>query len=279
MRSRRGGVKPFVAGTAPTSSEFSGTFEVLVQLTGIVWLGMRNQELLGYFSSYAAVMARHAYGPQGHRGMRGCLDHRPVHFYPGGKRQLYGYMAEKQDLDLFNKHCEAKATRLKFETRSYQEMVVNQMRQMSEDNQQLIWFKDKVANEQRRSKALAESFEVVSEKLRKTVEENRIVWQRSKMHHEQNKEEMDFQEQFFKDQLQVIHKAREDSARAGEEGFGSARIIYWSHSICCNTVLLVELFPFVRASLALTFFYIREEDFAKFVKSQDKEMVEFVSER
>ncbi|KAH7844883.1 hypothetical protein Vadar_032633 [Vaccinium darrowii] len=154
------------------------------------------------------------------------------------------------------------------------------MRQMSEDNQQLIWFKDKVAKEQRRSKALAESFEVVSEKLRKTVEENRIVWQRSKMHHEQNKEEMDFQEQFFKEQLQVIHKAREDSARgAGEEGFGSARIIYWSHFICCSTVLLLELFPFVRASLALTFIYIREEDFVKFVKSQDKEMEKFVSER
>jgi len=256
------------------------------------WLGMGNQELLDSFSSYTAVKARHSYGPQGHRGMsvlifensamgfleaerlhnhfqeqgtdRDAWDRRPVHFYPGGKRQLYGYMAEKQDLDLFNKHCNAKATRLKFETRSYQEMVVNPMRQMSEDNQQLIWFKDRVAKEQRRSKALAESFEVVSEKLRKTVEENRIVRQRSKMHHEQNKEEMDFQEQFFKDQLQVIHKARD----AKEDDFEKIQ---------------QEEREKVKQSNA----HVsaggdrsrREEDFAKFVKSQDKEMEEFVSER
>ncbi|KAH1067831.1 hypothetical protein J1N35_032818 [Gossypium stocksii] len=33
------------------------------------WIGMGNQELLDYLSSYAAVKARHSYGPQGHRGM------------------------------------------------------------------------------------------------------------------------------------------------------------------------------------------------------------------
>ncbi|MCI29380.1 protein SUPPRESSOR OF GENE SILENCING 3-like, partial [Trifolium medium] len=30
------------------------------------WTGMGNQELLDYFSSYAAQRARHSYGPQGH---------------------------------------------------------------------------------------------------------------------------------------------------------------------------------------------------------------------
>ncbi|KAI8559771.1 hypothetical protein RHMOL_Rhmol04G0200000 [Rhododendron molle] len=257
------------------------------------WLGMGNQELLDSFSSYSAVKARHAYGPQGHRGMsvlifensamgfleaerlhnhfqeqgtdRDAWDRRPVLFYPGGKRQLYGYMAEKQDLDLFNKHCHGnKAARLKFETRSYQEMVVNQMRQMSEDNQQLIWFKDKVAKEQRRSKALEESFEVVSEKLRKTVEENRIVRQRSKMHHEQNKEEMDFQEQFFKDQLETIHKTRD----AKEDEFEKIQQEEREKKKQSNT--------HVSAKGDSSH---REEDFAKFVKSQDKEMEEFVSER
>ncbi|XP_058210087.1 protein SUPPRESSOR OF GENE SILENCING 3-like [Rhododendron vialii] len=257
------------------------------------WLGMGNQELLDSFSSYSAVKARHAYGPQGHRGMsvlifensamgfleaerlhnhfqeqgtdRDAWDRRPVLFYPGGKRQLYGYMAEKQDLDLFNKHCHGnKAARLKFETRSYQEMVVNQMRQMSEDNQQLIWFKDKVAKEQRRSKALVESFEVVSEKLRKTVEENRIVRQRSKMHHEQNKEEMDFQEQFFKDQLETIHKTRD----AKEDEFEKIQQEEREKKKQSNSHVSAKG-DRIR----------REEDFAKFVKSQDKEMEKFVSER
>ncbi|KAJ0089571.1 hypothetical protein Patl1_14920 [Pistacia atlantica] len=31
------------------------------------WIGMGNQELLAYFSSYAAVKARHSYGPRASR--------------------------------------------------------------------------------------------------------------------------------------------------------------------------------------------------------------------
>ncbi|KAL6284941.1 hypothetical protein ACE6H2_015870 [Prunus campanulata] len=74
--------------------------------------------------------------------------------------------------------------------RSYREMVVNRIRQMSEDNQQLNWFKNRVAKEQRHAKALEESLGIVSEKLRKTTEENRIVRHRTKMQHEENKEEV-----------------------------------------------------------------------------------------
>lgn len=95
---------------------------------------MGNQELLDSFSTYAAVRARHAYGPQGHRGMSilifeasasGYLEAERLHkhfseqgtdknawfggrrslFLPGGNRQLFGYMATKEDLDIFNKHC------------------------------------------------------------------------------------------------------------------------------------------------------------------------------
>ncbi|KAB5511875.1 hypothetical protein DKX38_028903 [Salix brachista] len=156
------------------------------------WLGMGNQELLDYFSGYAAVKSRHSYGPQGHRGMsilifessargyleaerlhkhfaeqgtdRNAWDRRRVLFYQGGKRQLYGYMALKEDLDLFNQHSQGKS-RLKYELRSYHEMVVNQIRQMAEDNQQLIYLKNKVVKEQRHSKQLEESFGIVSEKL------------------------------------------------------------------------------------------------------------------
>ena len=93
---------------------------------------MGNQELLDYFGSYDAVKARHSYGPQGHRGMsvlifeasgggyleakrlhehfmdqgtdRNAWDYRRILFHHGGKRQLYGFMAQKEDLDIFNQH-------------------------------------------------------------------------------------------------------------------------------------------------------------------------------
>lgn len=98
------------------------------------WVGMGNQELLDYFCNYAATKARHSYGPQGHRGMsilifeasaRGYLEAERLHkhfaeqgtdrdawerrrvlFYQGGKRQLYGYMAVKEDVDKFNQHSQ-----------------------------------------------------------------------------------------------------------------------------------------------------------------------------
>ena len=95
---------------------------------------MGTQELLDYFGSYQAVRARHSYGPGGHTGMsllifensavgyieadrlskhfehqgthRDKWDHCPTHFNSDGKRQLYGYMATKSDMDLFNRHSQ-----------------------------------------------------------------------------------------------------------------------------------------------------------------------------
>ncbi|KAK8491162.1 hypothetical protein V6N13_076353 [Hibiscus sabdariffa] len=256
------------------------------------WIGMGNQELLDYFSSYAAAKARHSYGPQGHRGMsllifestaRGYLEAERLHkhfsdqgtdreawerrrvlFYPGGKRQLYGYMATKEDLDSFNQHSQGKS-RLKFEMRSYQEMVVKQIRQMSEDNQQLNFYKNKVAKEQRAKNALEESLGIVSEKLRKTMEENRIVRQRTKMQHEQNKEEMDYQEQFFNDQIKFIHVARDEK----EENF--------------EKLQQQQREKFVKQSApnpSNTEEYRRRADeIAKFIKFQEEEMEAFVAER
>lgn len=94
---------------------------------------MGNQELLDYFSSYSALKARHSYGPKGHRGISvlifesstaGYLEAARLHkhfkeqgrdrdawarcntpFCLGGKRQLYGYLAVKDDLDIFNQHA------------------------------------------------------------------------------------------------------------------------------------------------------------------------------
>ncbi|KAF9592005.1 hypothetical protein IFM89_011588 [Coptis chinensis] len=36
-----------------------------------------------------------------------------VLFYPGGKRQLYGYMARKEDINNFNRHCQGSVHNLK----------------------------------------------------------------------------------------------------------------------------------------------------------------------
>lgn len=67
---------------------------------------------------------------------------------------------------------------------------MKQIRQMSEDNQQLVYLKNKVVKERRHSKTVEESLEIVSEKLRKTQEEIRIVRQRTNKQHEENKEEV-----------------------------------------------------------------------------------------
>jgi hypothetical protein len=80
--------------------------------------------------------------------------------------------------------------RLKYEMRSYQEMVVKQIRQMSEDNQQLLYFKNKVVKEKKHSKAVEESLGIAIEKLRKTEEEKHIVRRRAKIQHEEFKEEV-----------------------------------------------------------------------------------------
>lgn len=255
------------------------------------WIGMGNQELLDYFSEYAAVKPRHSYGPQGHRGMsvlifeasavgyleaerlskhfedlgrdkNAWLRHR-IPFYPGGKRQLYGYMAEMQDLDYFNQHSQGKS-KLKFEIRSYLEMVVKQLKQMSEDNQQLIWFKNRVAKEQRHSKAVEEYNGILSEKLRKMSEESQVVRIRTKKHHEQNKEEMDHQEQFFKEQLTMIYDAR----NVKEDDFEKIQQEQREKVVQSQTNP-----PSVEDPGH------RDEEILKFIKCQDKEMEEFVAER
>lgn len=74
--------------------------------------------------------------------------------------------------------------------RSYQEMVVNQIWKMSEDNQQLNYFKDKAAKERRNAESLQQTVGTISEKLCRTVAESQVVRQRTKMQHEENQEEV-----------------------------------------------------------------------------------------
>jgi hypothetical protein len=95
---------------------------------------MGNPELLDYFSEYDPTKARQSYGPGGHRGMsvlifessavgymhaehlhkhfvsqntdRDAWQKKMPRFLPGGKRQLYGFLAKKEDMEDFNKHCQ-----------------------------------------------------------------------------------------------------------------------------------------------------------------------------
>lgn len=93
---------------------------------------MGVQELLECFGSFATVKARHLYGPQGHLGTSLLIfESTPVgyleaerlhkHFLEQGTgreaweqrcklscheegHQLYGYLATKDDVELFNQH-------------------------------------------------------------------------------------------------------------------------------------------------------------------------------
>ncbi|KAM3205987.1 hypothetical protein ACQJBY_061589 [Aegilops geniculata] len=208
------------------------------------WLGMGNQELLEYFSAYAVAKARHAYGPVGHRGMSVLIfessavgyteaerldkrfvdqrthrynymqKHRAL-FLPGGIRQLYGFLATKEDMEDFNKDHPGK-NRLKYEMRSHNEMVVAPMKKMSEDNQELTYVKNKGVKTQQRSKVVQGTLDVVTQKLRETEEENIFVRRKAKEKHSEYEEEMKSQEKFFHDQIENIHKALEDKEREFE---------------------------------------------------------------
>lgn len=69
-------------------------------------------------------------------------------------------------------------------------MVVKQMKQMSEDNQQLMYFKNKAVKEQMNKIALEQSVGELTKKLRKTMVDNRAVKMATQKHYQQNKEEV-----------------------------------------------------------------------------------------
>ncbi|XP_050123008.1 protein SUPPRESSOR OF GENE SILENCING 3-like isoform X1 [Malus sylvestris] len=197
------------------------------------WIGMGTEELLDLFDDYHASKARHSYGPQGHCGMsmlifeasamghfegerlhrhfaeqgfgRDAWERNPVLFRPGLIRQLYGFLPTKRDLDTFNQHCDDKAG-LKFDIKSYQEMVLKPTRQMSLDSEEVIRLKDKLPKEMRLRKDAEETNAILREKIEKLQDENRLLKQRIKTQLEENKEEMILQEEFYKD---VISRPRD----------------------------------------------------------------------
>jgi hypothetical protein len=74
--------------------------------------------------------------------------------------------------------------------KSYNEMVVMQMKQMSEDNQQLNYLKNKVVKTEQRSKAVEETLGVITQKLRETMEENIFVRSKAKEKHLEYEQEV-----------------------------------------------------------------------------------------
>ncbi|KAK6284230.1 hypothetical protein POUND7_003182 [Theobroma cacao] len=194
-------------------------------------VGMGSLELLEHFSSYPALKAQHSYGPEGHCGLSvlifessavGYLEAERLHknfveqgldrfawnfcsdvILPGGGRQLYGFMAVKEDLDVFNQHCQGKS-KVKYELKSYQMAVLNEIKKMSEDSQQLIWLKDRLAQERKRAKTFEQSVRNLSRNLQQKTKDIHIFKQRVQSLHEQNKEEMDYQENFYKDQIKIL---------------------------------------------------------------------------
>ncbi|GKU92735.1 hypothetical protein SLEP1_g6424 [Rubroshorea leprosula] len=196
------------------------------------WIGMGSQELLELFSSYAAIQAHHFYGPLGHRGVsilifessaegyleaeflhrsfskqglgRNAWDSRPpVEILQGGKHQLYGYLAEKEELDFLNQHSRGKS-KLKFEMKSYRDAIMNQIAKLSRDSQQITRVKQRLAEQETNVVMLGESVDALSKKLSLKKEEMSKFRQKVQQEQEEHKEEMEFQEKFFKDQIKIL---------------------------------------------------------------------------
>lgn len=199
------------------------------------WKGMGNKELLSYFSKYHVKEACHAYGPDGHSGMSALifegsavaykeaerlhnhfvdqrtdkyawLNHRIV--IPGGKRQLYGFLAEKEDLEAFNRHHGKDY--LKYEMKSYNEMVVTQLKQMSEDNQQLNYVKNEMVKTERHSKEVEEALGVETQKLQGAIEDNIILKRKTKEMLSECVEQMEFNAKFYHEQIERLRKDTEE---------------------------------------------------------------------
>ncbi|BBM98699.1 hypothetical protein MPTK1_1g15560 [Marchantia polymorpha subsp. ruderalis] len=196
------------------------------------WIGMGNKELLDLFKKHNPVKARHAYGPQGHRGIsilifpesptgyydsqrldkhfRDALRGRDhwysqgkVLFQPGGDRILYGYMATAEDLDVFNKHSKGKQN-LKWEKKSLQEMVLIPMRRIDEENNKVVYLQGQVQREMEVGKTLKKTMSVLMKKLRMREDELKVIRERARDQYKQQEMEMGDMETLYKSKVEQL---------------------------------------------------------------------------
>ncbi|ERN18678.1 protein SUPPRESSOR OF GENE SILENCING 3 homolog [Amborella trichopoda] len=195
------------------------------------WLGMRNEDLMEYFSGYKAMKARNAYGPSGHRGIgllifessaMGYLEAERLHKHflkegrgkdewenhrgwkhSAGKRILYGYMATKEEMEIFNRHSKGKQ-KVKYDIESYHMMVVEPLKKMDEDNQELLSLHRKVSKEIEHSKTLEETCNVIGQNLRIREQEIKIIRQRATEQLEESKEEMDYLDRIYEEKIRKL---------------------------------------------------------------------------
>lgn len=184
-------------------------------------------------------------------------------FLPAGKRLLYGFLAKKDDMETFNKHHPGKSC-LKYDMRSYNEMVVVGMKQMSLDNQQLNRMKNRVVKTEQRSKVVEESLGFITQKYRETSEENTVLMRRIKEKHLEHEEEMTSQEKFFDDQIENLYKAMEEKESEYEKRLQEERAKARQYDVDSGTTENRRL---------------RKEEVQRFIDCQAKGVEEFMSKR
>ncbi|CAM6092078.1 unnamed protein product [Calypogeia fissa] len=198
------------------------------------WIGMGNKELLDLFKKHNPVKARHAYGPQGHRGISVLIfAESPTGYYnaqrletqfvearrgkdnwnaagkllfqPGGDRILYGYMATAEDLETFNKHSKGKQ-KLKWEQKSFHDMVLSPMRKLDEENKKVTILQVKVQREQETGRALKKTMSQISRQLEMRDEEVKIIRNRAREQHQQQQMELNDMEELYKEKIEQLKK-------------------------------------------------------------------------
>ncbi|KAG0619745.1 hypothetical protein M758_4G161800 [Ceratodon purpureus] len=180
------------------------------------WIGMGNQELIAYFKSYNPMKARHAYGPKGHRGMSLLLfEHSPAGYHdalrlgkhftgarrsrtnwddpgkqifePGGAgtRIPYGYMANKSDIEDFNRHCKGRNI-IKYKLKPLEEVVLEPLRLMDDQNMKMIELQTTVEKQRGISEiaagyqgTLQDTIFVISRNLHHREQELKVLQQRA----------------------------------------------------------------------------------------------------
>ncbi len=71
------------------------------------WVGMGNKELLEYFKEYNPMRPRHAYGPQGHRGMSILMFAESPTGYHDAQRLDKHFRDARRGRDPWKQHWEA----------------------------------------------------------------------------------------------------------------------------------------------------------------------------